>query len=259
MNNKRFYGNPPYKTIFLHGGPGGIGELRRFSKEFYEFSNISIIEDLESNFSIDGLINDLFQIIKDNCDGKVTFVGHSFGGWLSAFFTEKYPDLINKLILIDMPPLTDEYVPLINKNRLEKLDKFEREIFKNLSKKDMDKKDLNILFSLLEKTDNFQIENPDLHKADKMDKNIHDSIWKESEILRSNGKILDTFKNINKKIYIIQGSEDPHPIEGVVQPLRREGIDFEAFLFERCGHSPFKEKYIKKEFFQLLKELIEND
>ena len=75
----RLYGNAPYKIVLVHGGPGAIGSLKGFARELNELSQMSVIEALQSKYSIDELLEELYNQIKDNCKEKVSLIGHSWG------------------------------------------------------------------------------------------------------------------------------------------------------------------------------------
>lgn len=85
---------------------------------------------------------------------------------------------------------------------------------------------------------------------------MYNRIWNEAAKLRTNGELLTAFKNIQSKLFLIQGVCDPHPIEGVIKPLEENGIPCKTYILEKCGHSPFMEKYAKKIFYDILQAII---
>ena len=95
-----------------------------------------------------------------------------------------------------------------------------------------------------------------MHRADKTDSQMHNVIWKEAAKLRTSGKLLASFKNIKNKIVLIQGEIDPHPAKGIIIPLQENGIECETYILEKCGHSPFMEKYAKEDFYKILLAII---
>ncbi len=76
----QLYGNEPYNVVLVHGGPGAIGSLKGFAKELNERTNLGVVEAIQSKYSIAELIEELYCQIKENCLGKVTLIGHSWGG-----------------------------------------------------------------------------------------------------------------------------------------------------------------------------------
>lgn len=252
----RLYGNAPYKIVLVHGGPGAIGSLKGFSKELSEVSQIGVVEALQSKYSINELIEELYNQIKTNCEEKVSLIGHSWGAWLVAFFAEKYPELIENVILVGSGPLEDKYVSEIGARRMKNLSKEDGALFQRLCNNQATDEDMAKIPTVFEKSDNYCLENRDLHKADRTDSQMHNMVWEEAAKLRTNGTLLTSFKKIQSKLFLIQGETDPHPAKGIIIPLQENGVECEAYILEKCGHSPFMEKYAKEEFFDILLRIL---
>lgn len=252
----RLYGNAPYKIVLVHGGPGAIGSLKGFAKELNELSQIGVVEALQSKYSIDELVEELYNQIKDNCKEKVSLIGHSWGAWLVAFFAGKYPDLIENVILVGSGPLEDKYVSEIGARRMENLSEEDGAIFRRLSNNQATDEDMAKIPKVFEKSDNYCLENRDLHRADRTDSQMHNMVWEEAAKLRTNGTLLTSFKKSQSKLFLIQGETDPHPVKGVIVPLQENGIKCESYVLEKCGHNPFMEKYAKEDFYKILLKIL---
>ena len=248
----RLYGKAPYKIVLVHGGPGAIGSLKGFAQELNELSQIGVMEAIQSEYSIAELVEELYNQINDNCSDKVSLVGHSWGAWLAALFAEKYPERIEHIVLIGSGPLEDKYVSEIGARRFQNLSEEDGAIFQRLIDNQATDEDMEKIPIIFEKSDNYCLENREKHKADKTDSEMHNKVWKEAAELRTNGKLLASFKNIKCKICLIQGESDPHPVKGVTIPLQENGVLCETYILQRCGHSPFMEKYAKEEFYKIL-------
>ena len=252
----RLYGNAPYKIVLVHGGPGAIGSLKGFAKELNEFSQIGVVEALQSKYSIDELVEELYNQIKDNCNEKVSLIGHSWGAWLVAFFAVKYPELIENVILVGCGPLEDKYVSEIGARRIENLSEEDGAIFQRLCNNQATDEDMAKIPKVFEKSDNYCLENRDLHRADKTDSQMYNMVWEEAAKRRTNGTLLTSFKKIQSKLFLLQGEIDPHPAKGVIVPLQENGVKCESYVLEKCGHSPFMEKYAKEEFYKILLRIL---
>jgi len=252
----RLHGNQPYKTVLVHGGPGAIGSLKGFAKELSERANCGVVEALQSKYSISELVEELHSQIKENCDGKVSLLGHSWGAWLVALFAEKYPDLTDNVILVGSGPLEDKYVSEIGARRTANLSEENNAIFQRLVNNQATKEDMEKIPAVFDQSDNYCLENRELHKADETDNEMHNRVWSEAAQLRTSGELLASFQNIKGKIFLIQGEIDPHPAKGVIIPLQENGVECEAYILEKCGHSPFMEKYAKEEFYKILLQII---
>ena len=85
---------------------------------------------------------------------------------------------------------------------------------------------------------------------------IYQNVWKQAEELRSSGKLLQLGKKIQCPVVAIHGDYDPHPSEGVKDPLSRVLKDFRFILLESCGHSPWLERAARDRFYSILKREV---
>lgn len=252
----RLYGKAPYNVVCVHGGPGAIGSLKGFARELGESLKMGIVEALQSKYSIAELVEELYNQISENCIGKVVLVGHSWGAWLVALFASKYHELVEKVIIVGSGPLADKYVSEIGARRTQNLSEENNLIFQRLVNNRATDKDMEKIPKVFEQSDNFCLENKELHSADKTDSKMHNVIWSEAAKLRTSGELLEVFKKIGCKIYLIQGAVDPHPVKGVTIPLQENNIECQTYVLEKCGHNPFMEKYAKEEFYEVLNRII---
>lgn len=255
----RLYGNAPYKVVLVHGGPGAIGSLKGFARELSETVKIGVVEAIQSRYSIPELIEELYEQIKDNCSEVATLVGHSWGAWLAALFVEKYPELVENVILVGCAPLEDRYVSEISSRRFQNLSGEDCAIFQRLIKNQATDEDMVKIPQILDKSDNYCLENREDHKADKADSEMHNKVWSEAAKLRTDGFLLNCFKRIKSRLYLIQGEYDPHPVEGVMIPLQENEIPCETHVLKNCGHSPFMEKFAKDELYKILIQILLDD
>lgn len=252
----RFYGKAPYHIVLVHGGPGAIGSLKGFAKELSDSLKIGVIEALQSKYSIAELVEELYGQISNSCTGKVVLIGHSWGAWLVAFLASKHPELVGKIILVGCGPLEDKYVSQIGLRRTRNLSEDNKLIYQRLINNCATDEDMARIPKVFEQSDNYCLERKEFHSADKTDSKMHNEVWNEAAGLRTSGELLAAFKQISCRIYLIQGAGDPHPVNGVAIPLQENNIECQTYVLERCGHSPFMEKYAKEEFYKILKQTI---
>lgn len=252
----RRYGVAPYRIVLVHGGPGAIGSLKEFAQDLSQLAQIGVIEALQSKYSIDELIEELYDQIRDNCGDRVFLVGHSWGAWLVAFFAERYPELVEGVILIGCGPLEDKYVSEITARRVRNLSEEDGAVFRRLMDNRATDEDMERIPGILDRADNYWLEDKEKHGADKADSEMYNRVWGEAAKRRSNGELIESFRNIRCKLYLIQGECDPHPVEGVTIPLEEKGVLCETYVLRKCGHSPFMEKYAKDEFYRILMRVI---
>lgn len=236
----RKYGKGPFHLILVHGGPGAPGEMAPLAQELC--SEVGVIEHLQQEDSIAGQIEGLRHVIEK----PVILIGWSWGALLSYLFTAHYPNLVKKLILISSAPFTSAYADQIAETRAKRMSGKQKE---NLS--------LEEIVQLYFQTDSYA---PivDGSKPIEYQPSTHEKVWKEAVELRTSGKLLESGYQITCPVVAIHGDYDPHPYEGVKEPLSKVLQDFKFILLQNCGHYPWFEKMAKDQFFHLLKQEIKN-
>lgn len=258
----RKYGNEPFYVAYIHGGPGAFGSVACIAKELSK--TFGVIEPIQSKYTISELIIELREQINSYTRKPITLIGHSWGAWLIVLFAKDYPDMVKQLILVDSGPFKKEYVNRIMERRLKNLSEEEGKLFikslKQLNDKTFIEKNvaLNVLGQLAEKADNYSIIEIQEDTEDIFDESgeMYTSIWPQADELRSNGELFNSLKGLKCPVIVIHGEFDSHPVEGVVEPLMEQEITFETHILPKCGHSPFNEKYAKKQFYKILCDTI---
>jgi pimeloyl-ACP methyl ester carboxylesterase len=90
----------------------------------------------------------------------------------------------------------------------------------------------------------------------KCDPDIYQAVWREASILRQTGELLELCKKVRCPVIAIHGDFDPHPSDGVREPLQTVLKSFQFVLLENCGHKPWIETMAKGKFYSILKEVL---
>jgi pimeloyl-ACP methyl ester carboxylesterase len=245
----------------VHGGPGAPGEMAPVARELS--SICGVLEPLQTKDSLDGQVEELYNILKGNGEIPIVLIGFSWGAWLSFVVAARCPALVRKLILISSGPFEASYADGIVPERLTRLSEAERieilsivDILNQPSVKDKDGP-MARLGELFAKADAYD---PLPHRSEALGFNyeINQRVWAEAGEMRASGELLALGKKIVCPVVAIHGDYDPHPAEGVRGPLSRVVRDFRFILLEKCGHEPWLEKYARNEFFQILKGLVDS-
>jgi pimeloyl-ACP methyl ester carboxylesterase len=259
LANFRKYGNDPFRVAVIHGGPGDAGSVAPIARKLGETRGV--LEPIQTAKTLDGQVEELRLVVEQHTTKPVIFIGHSWGAWLSSLVTAKYPELVCKLILVGSGPFEEQYVPLIAKNRLRRLSQEEQEEYLHLVEMLNKSKVPDSTVSLsrlgeLDKADSYDpIEmSEDPTALDFVDDpgEIYQGVWPQAADLRRTGELLRLAATITCPVIAIHGDYDPHPTEGIQEPLAANLQDFRMIMLEKCGHDPWRERYAMDTFYELL-------
>lgn len=95
--------------IILHGLFGSSDNWQTHAKRFSDYFQVILVDqrnhghtDWSDDFNYDLLAEDLHELITDLGLDKVHLLGHSMGGKTVMRYAQRYPDTIEKLIVVDM-------------------------------------------------------------------------------------------------------------------------------------------------------------
>ncbi|MCF8365344.1 MAG: alpha/beta hydrolase [Bacteroidales bacterium] len=260
MESSRIYGNPPVKIVLIHGGPGAPGSLAPVAKKLSETAGI--LEILNCAKSIKGQLFEIYEEVIRHCDLPVIIIGHSWGAWLSWIFTAKFPNLVGKLVLIGSPPFTSDITHEILSTRMKRLEEDEQKLLAAYLDEIDSHANPDRLFAkigkLIAKADTLS----SLSSEDQMIEYQYDvfrKVWTEAEEMRRSGKLPDLAGKINCPVVAIHGNYDPHPFQGVHQPLSKIIKDFKMHIIDKCGHYPWNEEFAADDFYSILQKIISSD
>ena len=287
MINPRRYGSAPFRVAVVHGGPGAAGEMAAVAHELS--SDRGVLEPLQTERSLQAQVEELESQLQESSDPPVTLIGFSWGAWLSLILAAQYPHLVSRLILIGSGPFEQKYVHKIMETRLSRLSRLEGEEAKCIlaaldnpdddvdEVKEQEKKEaLARMGELFRRTDAFDPIRCKSNEFDfdpiaddsgsfgpacnepieEFDPDICRAVWREASILRQTGKLLELCKKVRCPVVAIHGDYDPHPSEGVREPLQAVLKSFQFILLENCGHKPWIEKMARIQFYSILREVL---
>ena len=97
--------------LIVHGLFGMSDNWQSLGKKFANFYEVHLIDQRNHGrsphskvFNYKVLADDLVKYIKDYKLKNVLLMGHSLGGKTAMEFAVRYPDLVNKLIVVDISP-----------------------------------------------------------------------------------------------------------------------------------------------------------
>ena len=219
-SNLRIHGDAPYCTAVVHGGPGAAGEMAPVARALSV--SRGVLEPLQTETSIDAQVDELHTILRDHADWPTVVIGFSWGAWLSLILAARHPDSAARLILVGAGPFRQEYVAQLLEARQQRDDEYD------------------------------PVDDPCEKEPIEFRKDLYDQVWPEAAKLREQGVLLDVASSIQCPVLAIHGDHDPHPWQGVSQPLSEAVAHFRFELLKRCGHKPWIERQARDQFYQLL-------
>jgi pimeloyl-ACP methyl ester carboxylesterase len=255
MKNFKTYGIAPYNVLLIHGGPGAKGDLQPVAEKLgYKYG---VAEPFQSKLTIEELIFELNKTIDDLCNSPVYLCGHSWGAWLSYIYSGLFPTKVKKLVLVGSAPFEENYakdISSIRNNRMSDIDKkYYEELLSELrgstaTNKNEIMRNLGLLYSRIDSFDPIDIGSDSLE----VNFNQFSIIWGEASKLRASGQLIDYASKIICPVVAIHGAYDPHPYQGVFDPLSKYISDFKHVLIENCGHKPWIERNAMDKFYSVL-------
>ena len=111
--NSRVLGSSKKKIIILHGFLGSLDNWITFSKKISENNfEVHLLDQrnhgksFHSNeFNYELMVKDLHEYMSKFNINRVSIIGHSMGGKTAMLFSLIYPDLVEKLIVVDILPV----------------------------------------------------------------------------------------------------------------------------------------------------------
>jgi pimeloyl-ACP methyl ester carboxylesterase len=258
LKSYKTYGTPPYDVLLIHGGPGAAGEMSPLANKLSK--EVGIVEPFQGKKTINELLLELKMIIQELGSSSVYLVGYSWGAWLSYIYSAIYPENIKKLILIGSGPFEKSYSSEVMTKRRNRMNIVDQKNYAELMKKLSTASDKNAVMrdlgKLMSKIDSFNALPVETNLVN-IDFEIYQSVWEEASELRSSGQLLEYGKKISCPVVVIHGKYDPHPYEGVTEPLSKIVKDFKYILLEECGHTPWIERNAYQNFYKLLLKELE--
>ena len=260
MKNLRIYGAAPYGIAVVHGGPGAPGQMAPVARELSR--DRGVLEPLQTRATLDGQVGELHDIITKHGTPPIVLIGSSWGAMLGYIFTARHPSLVSKLIMVGSGVFDNSYAAGIQKTRLSRLDaESKREVYSLVRRLNEDPAaDKNQLLTrlgeLFTKADAYDPITLDTEVIE-VRFDIHEGVWSDVMKLRGSGELLKMGKKIKCPVVAIHGDYDPHPADGVRQPLSKVLKDFRFIILERCGHLPWIERDAMGRFYELVRGELE--
>lgn len=268
MTNPRIWGEPPYRVAVVHGGPGAAGEMESVARELAR--NGGVLEPMQTATTVEGQVRELAALLERHAAAPVALVGFSWGAWLRLMVAARHAALVRKLVLVGSGPFEERYVARIERARMARLSEPERLEFAALVAALADgaapNKDAALarLGALASKTDAFDPLPEKLEEPEEPDDaplrggsgDLFQRVWTGAAEMRHTGELMTLARRVRCPVVAIHGDHDPHPADGVREPLSLALPEFRFVLLERCGHKPWAEQHARAPFLAALRSAL---
>jgi pimeloyl-ACP methyl ester carboxylesterase len=221
-----------------------------------------VLEPLQTATSVDGQVEELHAVLARHGELPIRLIGFSWGAWLGYLEAARHPAAVEKLVLVGSGPFEERYVSQLEATRLGRLSEGEKtelaSAIRALEGAEARATDalLARLGELTSKTDTYDpieeeagVSEPAVVRA-----HLFQEVWQDAVRLRRTGELLRLGREIRCPVVAIHGDYDPHPAEGVREPLSAVLADFRFILLENCGHKPWIERRARDRFHQILQQ-----
>lgn len=260
MDTLRLHGPAPYTVAVLHGGPGAPGYMAPVARRLSV--RRGVLEPLQTAETLDGQVEELHRVLVAHAELPVVLIGSSWGAMLGYIYATRHPECVRRLVMVGSAVFTAESSALIEPERRRRLTPHDLARLAELrtALSDAATPDKDALFAeaaaIYTRADVLDPVTLDLETiACRYAQN--GSVWSGAKALRQSGELLEMGRAIACPVLAIHGDYDPHPPEGIREPLERVIRDFRFVMLERCGHFPWIERAAAGEFFALLEREIE--
>ncbi|MCL2001729.1 MAG: alpha/beta hydrolase, partial [Planctomycetes bacterium] len=248
----------------LGGGAGAPGSVAAVARELGRTAGI--LEPIQSRDSVAGLIEELDEQLRECVQKPLLLIGHSWGAWLALLYAARLLELARRIVLVGAGPLDERYARHIAERRRARLTPEQDADFaaaiatlENTAEGSIRAEAMLRLATLTKLTDHIHLREPAEQEADDAlpaDARQYASVWPEAARLRADGSLLEAARSLLCPVTVLHGADDPHPPEGVTEPLAAAGVSFTSSIYPSCGHEPFHEKYAADVFYNELAGLL---
>ncbi len=261
MTNVRTYGRPPYRAAVVHGGPGACGDMAPVARELS--ARRGVLEPIQTASTLAGQVDELARTLAESGEPPVTVVGHSWGAWLACLVAAERPELASRLVLVGAGPFEERHVARLHERRASRLDPGSRveldRLRRALESGGEPDGALERIGELCARADDVAPLPWETRAVDELPSDEAEcaEVWREAAAMRRSGALLEAVRRVRCPVVAVHGADDPHPVEGVSEPLAAAfGDRFRLVVLARCGHTPWRERHARDAFFAALEAAL---
>ena len=275
----RRHGTSGPLVIVLHGGPAATGEAAPIARGLAD--SFRVLEPWQRGsgdgpLTVARHVEDLHELVAEQSgrDARPALVGESWGAMLALAYAAAHPTEAGPIVLVGcgtfdtaararLVETLEERTGEDLRRRLEQLPKLFPDGEERLRKR------YELMSSLYdfdaEESEGTDARGPEAgspngdgadDEVPSFDVEAHRETWQDMVRLQEEGVYPAAFAAIESPVLMIHGVYDPHPGRMIRAGLEPHIGRLEYHELERCGHSPWREKHARDEFFTTLKDWL---
>lgn len=260
----RNYSSGAARVIVLHGGPGAPGSAGPIAERLAE--TFAVAEPWQRSsggaepLSVARHIADLHEFVGACCGGAPpTLVGESWGAMLALAYAAAHPEAAGPLVLIGCGTFDREARQRLQQTMAERMDPELRGRMREIADRVADAGErLRLTYELTQRLYDFDPLPEESHVSiASLDLAGHTETWEDMLRLQEERVYPAAFASIQSRAIMLHGAYDPHPGTLIYASLKPYLPQLEYREWERCGHSPWRERHAREEFFAFLRSWLE--
>jgi pimeloyl-ACP methyl ester carboxylesterase len=256
----RTYGTSGPVVIVLHGGPADVGGAAPLARGLAEA--FRVLEPWQRGsggapLTVAGHVADLHMVVVSRCEGvRPALVGTSWGAMLALAYAAAHPDRAGPLALVGCGTFDPLARAGLRATLAARTSDALRHRLARLAEECPDPGDqLTKRYAL---TQGLYTYAPiavaqDEGAGEPFDVRAHTETWEDMVRLQETGVYPAAFAAITSPVLMVHGTYDPHPGPMIRASLAPYLPQLAYREWERCGHYPWDEQWVRDEFFAVLR------
>ncbi|MCK5114017.1 MAG: alpha/beta hydrolase [Phycisphaerae bacterium] len=255
------YGTSGRRVIVLHGGPGAAGNAEPIAKGLAD--EFRVLEPYQRSsgktpLTVATHIADIKELIETKCtDECPAIIGESWGAMLALAFATEHPALTGPIVLVGCGTFDPQTRRIFEETGESRMDEAQRKRISSLEQKftDPDERRKAYFAEITPLYAYAPLPRPPKDLTN-FDMRGHSETWNDMLQLQETGVYPKAFTDIKSPVLMLHGDYDPHPGLRTRDLLQQYIPQLEYHELEKCGHSPWEEKFARDDFFAILHEWL---
>lgn len=259
----RIYGDSALPVLVLHGGPAATGDVARVAQRLSDL--FTAIEPWqrgsgEQPLTVARHVEDLHSLIMGlNSASPPAIVGHSWGAMLALCYAAEHPNNAGPIVLVGCGTFDQASRARMKEIFRERTNPHLQAQLAEVNASTADPAEMHM--KRLRLTRDLSVYDrrepwPEKEEFEPLDVRAHEETWSDMMRLQADGTYPKAFSSITSDVLMLHGNYDPHPGRMIYESLRPIIQTLQYRELDRCGHSPWLERFARDEFFSILKSWL---